>query len=854
MATRKSRTEDGAASAPVKKKKTSTANTAKKKAVAKPEAQAVARPPARRTAAKAALKTTAEAAPVQRKGRFARREVAPEEPVDEAALEESLGSKAAGKNLVVVESPTKSKTLTKFLGKDFMVLASNGHVMDLPKSKLGVDLDNEFEPEYEPIRGKNSALAKIRVAARRAKNIYLAPDPDREGEAIAWHLALQLKGVKSPVRRLTFNEITQRAVTEALAHPRDLDMNLVNAQQARRVLDRLVGYKVSPFVWSTVKYGLSAGRVQSVALRLICDRETEIRAFVPEEYWTIEVDYAAPSGDRFTARLVRVGEDKLESGQLRGDRAGTQAAELARELMGASARITGIEMKPKRKGAVPPFITSTLQQAASNRHGFTSQRTMQVAQKLYEGIELKGQGSVGLITYMRTDAPRLSNEALAEIRGWLAKEYGDAFVPEKPNLYKSKKGAQEAHEAIRPSSIERTPQSLRPFLSEEQFKLYDLIWKRAVASQATPAEFDQTTVDIEAGRLGLRASGSVLRFPGWLKVYGRDEDDEAEEGRLPELQQGWPLTVATEPLAEPAADGAAPSAVRPDQHFTQPPPRFTDASLVKALEEENIGRPSTYATIVSTITKRDYVEREGRSLKPTDLGMLVTKLLVTHFPDVFNLEFTAGMEMELDDIEEGKREWQHVVRDLWTPLSRDLDAVKKQAGEIKKNLQEKTDITCPACGQHKLVKKFGRNGAFLACPGYPECKHTQPLDEAELPVPVDGTCELCGAGLVARQGPYGRYIHCVRRPECKFTKPFTLGVPCPQCGKGELAEKKSRKGKIFYSCTRWPECDFALWDKPVARECPNGDSPLMVEKVTKSGTNLVCPKCRTKVAAEPASA
>ena len=842
MATRKSRTEDGAPAAPVKKKKPAIASTAKKKAVAKA--------PARRTA----LKATAEAAPVQRKGRFARREIAPEEPVDEAALEESLGGKAAGKNLVVVESPTKSKTLTKFLGKDFMVLASNGHVMDLPKSKLGVDLDNEFEPEYEPIRGKNSALAKIRVAARRAATIYLAPDPDREGEAIAWHLALQLKGVKSPVRRLTFNEITQRAVTEALAHPRDLDMNLVNAQQARRVLDRLVGYKVSPFVWSTVKYGLSAGRVQSVALRLICDRETEIRAFVPEEYWTIEVDYAAPSGDRFTARLVRVGEDKLESGQLRGDSAGTQAAELARELIGASARIAGIEMKPKRKGAVPPFITSTLQQAASNRHGFTSQRTMQVAQKLYEGIELKGQGSVGLITYMRTDAPRLSNEALAEIRGWLAKEYGDAFVPEKPNLYKSKKGAQEAHEAIRPTSIERTPQSLRPFLSEEQFKLYDLIWKRAVASQATPAEFDQTTVDIEAGRLGLRASGSVLRFPGWLKVYGRDEDDEAEEGRLPELQQGWALTVATEPLAEPAADGAAPSAVRPDQHFTQPPPRFTDASLVKALEEENIGRPSTYATIVSTITKRDYVEREGRSLKPTDLGMLVTKLLVTHFPDVFNLEFTAGMEEELDDIEEGKREWQHVVRDLWTPLSRDLDAVKKQAGQIKKDLQEKTDITCPACGQHKLVKKFGRNGAFLACPGYPECKHTQPLDEAELPVPVDGKCELCGAGLVARQGPYGRYIHCERRPECKFTKPFTLGVPCPQCGKGELAEKKSRKGKIFYSCTRWPECDFALWDKPVARECPNGDSPLMVEKVSKSGTNLVCPKCRTKVAAEPAGA
>jgi DNA topoisomerase-1 len=842
MATRKSRTEDGAAKAAVKKARKKSAPAASKKAAA------------RAASRRASLKETDAAPPVRGKGRFAKRELPPEEPVDESALEAAIGGKAAGKNLVVVESPTKSKTLTKFLGKDFMVLASNGHVMDLPKSKLGVDLDNEFEPEYEPIRGKNAALAKIRVAARNAAAIYLAPDPDREGEAIAWHLARQLKGVKRPVRRLTFNEITQRAVSEALAHPRDLDMNLVNAQQARRVLDRLVGYKVSPFVWSTVKYGLSAGRVQSVALRLICDREAEIRAFVPEEYWTIEVDYAAPSGDRFTARLVRVGEDKLESGQLRGDGAGRQAAALADELRSASARIASIEMRPKKKGAVPPFITSTLQQVASNRYGFTSQRTMQVAQKLYEGIELKGQGSVGLITYMRTDAPRLSNEALAEIRGWLTKEFGAEYVPEKPNLYRSKKGAQEAHEAIRPTAVERTPQSLRAFLTDEQYKLYDLIWKRAVASQATPAEFDQTTVEIESGRLGLRASGSVLRFPGWLKVYGRDEDDEAEEGRLPELQTSWPLTVATEPLAAPADDGTAASSVRPDQHFTQPPPRYTDASLVKALEEENIGRPSTYATIVSTITKRDYVEREGRSLKPTELGMLVTKLLVAHFPDVFNLEFTAGMEEELDDIEEGKREWQHVVRDLWTPLSKDLESVKKKAGEIKKSLQEKTDITCPSCGNHQLVKKYGRNGAFLACPGYPECKHTQPLDQSELPVPVDGKCELCGAGLVARQGPYGRYIHCERRPECKFTKPFTLGVPCPQCGEGELAEKRSRRGKIFYSCTRWPQCDFALWDKPVSRACPNGDSPIMVEKVTRSGTNLVCPKCRTKVAAEPVRA
>ena len=860
MATKKSRTDAAAAGGAAKKK------AAAKKKPAKPvldpvdgEPEAAAKAAKPKRASKAAAAKPAVASPAKGRGRFAKRAPeAPEPEVDEAEIEAALGDKATGKNLVIVESPTKSKTLNKFLGKDFLVLASNGHVMDLPKSKLGVDLDNNFQPDYEPIRGKNAVLAKIRVAARHAATIYLAPDPDREGEAIAWHLAMVLASVKRPLLRLTFNEITQRAVTEALAHPRELDMNLVNAQQARRVLDRLVGYKVSPFVWSTVKYGLSAGRVQSVALRVICDREALIRAFVPEEYWTIEVDYQAPAGEQFTARLVRVGDDKLDAGQLRGAVASAQAEALAEELRHTPARIANIELKPKKKGAVPPFITSTLQQAASNRYGFTSQRTMQVAQKLYEGIELKGQGSVGLITYMRTDAPRLSNEALAEIRGWLAKEYGDAFVPEKPNLYKSKKGAQEAHEAIRPSSIERTPASLRPFLSDEQFKLYDLIWKRAVASQATPAEFDQTTVDVEAGRLGLRATGSVLRFPGWLKVYGRDEEDGDEDGRLPELQPGWPLTVASEAIsaADHAVDesGVVAAPVRPDQHFTQPPPRFTDASLVKALEEENIGRPSTYATIVATITKRDYVEREGRSLKPTDLGMLVTKLLVEHFPDVFNLEFTAGMEAELDEVEEGKREWQHVVRDLWDPLSRDLEAVKKKSSEIKKSLQEKTDITCPSCGMHNLVKKFGRNGAFLACPGYPDCKHTQPLDASELPVPVEGICETCGAGLVARQGPFGRYIHCVRRPECKYTKPFTLGIACPQCEKGELAEKKSRKGKIFFSCTKWPECDFALWDRPVAQACPNGDSPIMVEKVNKSGMTLMCPKCREKVAAEPTGA
>jgi DNA topoisomerase-1 len=825
MATSKSRTKAAGAAAGAKK---TTATTKK-------------------ATRKAAVKATAAAPAVARKGR-GRAPAAAEPEIDEAELE-SAGSKARGKNLVIVESPTKSKTLNKFLGKDFMVLASNGHIMDLPKSQLGVDVDHDFEPEYVLIPSKRAVVAKIRAAARHAAVIYLAPDPDREGEAIACHLAEQLKSVKGPIRRLTFNEITQRAVTEALQNARELDLNLYNAQQGRRVLDRLVGYKVSPFVWSTVKYGLSAGRVQSVALRLICEREALIRAFVPEEYWTVEVDYQTGAGERFTARLVRVGEDKLKDGKLSGAVAAAQAEALAKELAAAPARVAGIEVKPKRESAKPPFITSTLQQVASNRLGFTSQRTMQVAQKLYEGIEVKGQGSVGLITYMRTDSPRLAEEALTEMRDWLGREFGPDYVPEKPNFYKGKKSAQDAHEAIRPTSVARTPASLRPFLSDEQFKLYDLIWKRALASQATPALKDLTSVDIESGRLGLRASGSVLRFPGWLRVYGRDEDDEVDEGRLPDLSEGEPLSVAGEPVGEHE------TTLRPEQHFTQPPARYTDASLIKELEAKNIGRPSTYATIVTTITKRDYTEREGRALKPTDLGMLVNGLLVDTFPDVFNVEFTAGMEEELDEVEEGKREWHSVVRELWNPLSLDLEKAKKKTKEIKASLLQATDITCPSCGLHKLVKKFGRNGAFLACPGYPECKHTQPLDASELPVPVEGVCPTCGSGLVARNGPYGRYIHCSRRPECKYTQPFTLGVTCPECGKGEMAEKRSRKGKTFFSCTRYPECTFAMWDRPRPTPCPDCANPYLVEKIAKAGASLQCPKCKARFPLEsPAGA
>jgi DNA topoisomerase I len=745
---------------------------------------------------------------------------------------------ATGKSLVIVESPTKSRTLTKFLGRGFTVMASNGHIMDLPKSKLGVDLENGFEPQYEPIKTKHQTIQKLQQAAKNAARIYLAPDPDREGEAIAWHLATVLESAKRPLQRLTFNEITKRAVELALENPRELDMNLVNAQQARRVLDRLVGYKVSPFLWKTMYFGLSAGRVQSVALRLICEREDAIEAFVPVEYWTLEADYVTQAGERFTARLARIGADDLDQGQIRGDQAGETARALATELAAASARVSQVQTTPKQVHPRPPFITSTLQQTAFNRLGFTSQRTMKIAQQLYEGVALGAQGSVGLITYMRTDSPRLAGEAIAEFRGWLGTHLGAEYVPESPRNFKGKKSAQDAHEAIRPTSAENTPDAVRPFLTEEQFRLYDLIWKRSLASQASSAEYLATSVEIEAGRLGLKATGRVLKFAGFQKLYGLDEEDEESDSRLPALETGEALRIA----APPAAEEAGP--VRPEQHFTQPPPRYTEASLVKSLEEENIGRPSTYATIVSTITGRKYVIRDKGRLVPTDVGRAVNKLLVSTFPDVFDVTFTATMEEELDGIEEGKQEWHRVVEDFWKPLSRDLAHAEKGVLHHRQTVEEITEIPCPNCGK-LLVRKFGRRGAFLACPGYPECKYTRPVDDAELPTPVEGTCDLCGAPLVARNGPYGRFISCSRRPDCKFTKKLTLGIKCPDCGIGEIAEKRTRRGKIFYSCTRYPDCKFAAWDKPRLTPCPNCQAPFLVEKETKKGLTLRCLKCKS---------
>jgi DNA topoisomerase-1 len=755
-----------------------------------------------------------------------------------------------GKSLVVVESPAKAKTLGKFLGRGFTVMASYGHVRDLPKSELGVDPEHDFEPKYVPIRGKAKVVAALKEKAKAMDRIYLAPDPDREGEAIAWHLASYLKGDRRRLMRLTFNEITERAVKAALENPRELDMNLVNAQQARRVLDRLVGYQVSPFVWRTVRYGLSAGRVQTVALRLVCEREDEILAFVPEEYWTVEVDYLSEGGERFTAKLAKVGERELEGGHLAN---GEEARALAAELLQQPARVSSISSQARRRNPPPPFITSTLQQAAFNRLRFTSQRTMAIAQELYEGLAIGDQGSVGLITYMRTDSPRTAGEAIAEMREFIPERLGEDYLPDSPRQFKSKGGAQDAHEAIRPTSIRYTPETVRPYLNNDQFKLYELIWQRALASQTREAEFMATTIEVESGRLGLKATGNILVFAGFLKIYGADEEDDERESRLPAVSVGQDLRVAP-PLppeeTAPAAEKAEPiPAVRPEQHFTEPPPRYTEATLVRTLEEQGIGRPSTYATIVTTITSREYVEREKGRLMPTDLGMKVSKMLVEAFPDVFEVEFTRRMEEELDEIEEGRQEWHQVVRDFYGPFSRDLAEAEKKREQHRKSIEESTDITCPQCGS-KLVKKFGRRGPFLACPKYPECKYTRPVDDAELPTPVEGKCPDCGAGLVARTGRYGRFIACERYPECKHTRPFSLGIACPQCGQGEIVEKRSRRGKTFFGCNRYPACDFALWDRPVAQACPSCGAPFMVEKTTKQGKTLRCVKCKTQLQPE----
>ncbi len=737
------------------------------------------------------------------------------------------------KNLVIVESPAKARTLTKYLGKDYQVKASVGHVVDLPKSKLGVDIAHDFTPEYTVIHGKAKIIAELRAAAKGKENIYLAPDPDREGEAIAWHIAEKLDGKGVNIRRVLFNEITKRAVQEALLHPRDLDRGLFEAQQTRRILDRLVGYQISPLLWQKVRRGLSAGRVQSVAVRVVAEREREIQAFQAIEYWSIEAKLEGPTPPPFVSRLARLADRRLEPEKFRIENA-ESAQGLVERLGKATWKVTKVERKERRRFPTPPFITSRLQQEASRKLGYIPSRTMRIAQRLYEGMELGSDGPVGLITYMRTDSVRTAPEALGEVRTYIGERYGKPYLPEQPIAYKTKKSAQDAHEAIRPTALDRPPESVASHLSKEELALYTLIWNRFVASQMTPAVFDQTLVDIAAEEAMFRASGQIMKFDGFIRVYteGRDdepaEDDDDSEHNLPELVEGQTLRLLE---------------LKPEQHFTQPPPRFSQATLIKELEEKGIGRPSTYASIMSTILTKEYVvEDKQRRLRPSELGLLVTDLLVKAFPDILNVEFTAGMETVLDDIEEGKQPWVDAMRRFYEPFARDLEHAAEHMRDVKRE-GKPTDIACAKCGS-PMVVKWGRSGEFLACSKYPECKSTTNFtrdDDGTIQIvkeeATNEVCDECGKPMLVRFGRFGKFLGCSGYPECKtvrsMVRPVPTGITCPDCKEGEILEKRSRNGKTFFSCGRYPHCRFATWERPVAEACPTCAAPFVVEKTTK---------------------
>ena len=745
------------------------------------------------------------------------------------------------KHLVIVESPAKARTLTKYLGRDYQVKASVGHVVDLPKSKLGVDIERDFAPEYTIIHGKSKIITELKQAAKGKETVFLAPDPDREGEAIAWHIANRLDGKKTKIRRVLFNEITKKAVQEALKHPKDLDQDLFEAQQTRRILDRLVGYQISPLLWNKVRRGLSAGRVQSVAVRVVCEREREIQAFQKVEYWSITAQLDAGAPPVFPARLLRIGDQKLDPDKFRVENEAA-AQELVARLRDAEWKVVKVDRKERRRFPTPPFITSRLQQEASRKLGYAPNRTMRIAQRLYEGVELGAEGPVGLITYMRTDSVRIADDALADVRGLIGERYGKTYLPEQAVAYKTKKGAQDAHEAIRPTSVERPPDAVASFLSKEELALYTLIWNRFVASQMMPAVFDQTTVDISAADTTFRASGQIMKFDGFIRVYteGRDEEpaegDDDDEHALPVLTEGQSLALRD---------------LLPEQHFTQPPPRFSQATLIKELEEKGIGRPSTYAAIISTILAKEYVvEDKQRRLRPTELGFLVTDLLVQAFPDILNVEFTAGMETVLDEIEEGKQNWVEAMRRFYEPFARDLEKAATNMRDVKRSGQP-TDITCPKCGA-QMVVKWGRGGEFLACSSYPECKSTANFErdaDGVIKVAEEETtsevCEQCGRPMQIRFGRFGKFLGCSGYPECKTTrqmvKPVPTGITCPDCKEGEIMEKRSRAGKIFFSCGRYPQCRFATWDRPVPEPCPQCEAPFVVEKTTKrAGTVRRC--------------
>ncbi|MBI2877566.1 MAG: type I DNA topoisomerase [Candidatus Tectomicrobia bacterium] len=718
------------------------------------------------------------------------------------------------KSLVIVESPAKARTIKKYLGKDYEVKASVGHIKDLPKKKLGVKVEKGFEPEYITIRGKGKIIQELRDAAHKANRVYLAPDPDREGEAIAWHISQELKGVREEdIYRVLFNEITEQAIREAMKSPGKIDRNKVDAQQARRILDRLVGYQISPLLWEKVNYGLSAGRVQSVALRLVCEREREIQAFVPQEYWSITADLEGRLPPPFSARLAKIQGKKAEVKDEPTARA------IVEEARGLPFVVAKVERKERKRNPVAPFITSQLQQEAARRLHFSPKRTMLIAQRLYEGIDIGQEGPVGLITYMRTDSPRISPQAQEQARDYIRAKFGASYLPARPPVYKGRASAQEAHEAIRPTSLQWEPENLRPFLGKEEFSLYQLIWQRFLASQMAPAVYDMTTVDITAGRYSFRASGAVIKFPGFMQVYteGRDEPaDETTEDGLMDREKVEPL-----PLLQ-VGEALKVREIVPRQHFTQPPPRYSEATLVKELEEKGVGRPSTYATIVSTIKDRDYVRDESRKLFPTELGMLVSDLLTGHFPEIVDVEFTANMENQLDEIEEGKARWTETLTRFYHSFVQTLERAQKEMTSVK-GQEEPTDIPCEKCGR-SMVIKWGRKGYFLACPGYPECKYTAEFtrdEQGTLQVvkkeeeTTEEVCEKCGSPMLIKAGRYGKFLACSAYPQCKATRKLTAAgngqaqeeateEVCEKCGSPMLI-KAGRYGK-FLACSAYPQC------------------------------------------------
>ena len=750
------------------------------------------------------------------------------------------------KSLVVVESPAKARTIKKILGKDYIVDSSVGHIRDLPKNELGVDIDNAFTPKYVLIRGKGKVVKTLQSEANKVDNIYLAADPDREGEAICWHLAEELKKAKKPIYRITYNEVTKSAILEAIQAPGEIDMALVDAQQARRVLDRLIGWQISPILWRSVKPKLSAGRVQSVAVRLICEREAEIEAFKPEEYWTLTATLTPLAIENlFPAKLHKIGTKKGEINNygFRIDQA--RAKEITADAKTHDYVVEKVDKRERRQRPVPPFITSTLQQEASRKLRFSAKKTMLVAQQLYEGLEIGNEGSVGLITYMRTDSTRIAQEATQAARDYIKATYGTEYLPSRTVNYRSKKGAQDAHESIRPTVPLRTPTELKPHLSKDQYNLYELIWKRFIACQMNPTILDATTIDIKAGPYLFRATGSVIKFDGFRRIYMEGQDDttaDESESReentiLPVLKEGDTLNLRK---------------LEPKQHYTQPPPRYNEATLVKMLEAKEIGRPSTYASILSTIQGREYVTKERGRLMPTDVGRLVNHLLIHGFPNIVNVEFTAKMEEQLDTIASGQVDWTQTLKQFYPPFQVALNEAPDKMYEARKALEEESDEKCEKCGGN-MILKWGKYGRFLGCANYPECTNIKSLSTDDTPAPepetTDTLCDKCGEPMVIRTSRVGgKFLSCSGYPKCKNAKPLPMGIDCPESDcEGYLGERRSRRGKVFYGCSNYPKCEFSLWDKPILEPCPTCNAPFLVEKTRKprgSETPIITVSCR----------